>query len=1157
MKNQISPQRHAGFALIVTVTLLLLMAVLVIGFLSLATTTARVAQHDEARATAQANARLALLLALGELQKNAGADTRVTARADILDEENAPVLGVWKSWEGTDHEASGEFAGRPVAPDYGAKTRPVSSGGRFLKWLVSGPATGLSQPDAVPDTSAAPAKVTLVGEKTLGAGRTESEIHLAPVSVAESGRAGSYAWWIGGENLKARLPEIEKSDSYNEARWAAKQKSHGTADPAPFGLEALLSEPAAAGKAISLEQADLLENSGAEPLSQAHFYDLSTVSTGLLTNTATGGWRKDLSLFTERYDDLPAGALPLFRLTPEEDRLVEVPRDSAAANYNSDGFSLYPWASYRGDASRPSGDQQAAVASWRNLADFATYYRNDSPEARALPNDFGVGATAFYEHLHKVRLHPVVARVHWVFSYYSVTRGTQYRPCLLVTPVVTLWNPYNVTLKNINPFRLIMGTGGNSNGDNANINSPLPCVFEYKVGERTSGYRGLLKGYSSYGEMFMSDSQTMSYRIQEVDDMPPGSTAVYAPTANKYATDREDILDLSRGYHGLFGQYFYMKSGHDRASSYNIVAPGNDRIEITNIIFDNEIDSEGSGVGVRMTMRDQSLSGKPRIAFYNMTYPKEVAEELYPLISGNQINDSGPLSSLSVPEPFFAAMFGMRMASNTNIPAKGFLQTSPMVSYTSSDSGHDYKGTKHPVNMPFDFSFMLPSNGPGGSTEPQEMDGEGFIISGFSAGGGLSRCIAAELPRQPLASLAELQHWDLRYENPLPPFAFNLIGNSDATPLIPPDAVTSGADHTRENLQHDDAYCANHLLFDDWFFSSLSTGGSGSFGENGTLREAFEAFAEGSESLINSAYQARFGLSQEADPFETYAGGGDAWRSLAAAIEVRGMFNVNSTSVAAWRALLGHARNQKIPYHGDGGGVELSDEQDHALNRLSIAGDVEAGEFGFSGGPDASQFTGYRILDDSLIDDLAEKIVAQVRQRGPFLSLSEFVNRQLVGDAGDDSLAMAGAIQAALNELEDEGKIYDELKAAISSTNATAGATPPGGGDAEYAYPRAAVGSSVYGITGWPRQADLLRPLAPVLSARDDTFTIRAYGDARDSADNILATAVCEAVVSRSHHYLDASDSSTQADPPARAINQTMGRRFKLVSLRWLSADEL
>ena len=51
-------------------------------------------------ATGRANARLALALAIGELQRRTGADTWVTAPADILDNNNPPVLGVRTSWRG-------------------------------------------------------------------------------------------------------------------------------------------------------------------------------------------------------------------------------------------------------------------------------------------------------------------------------------------------------------------------------------------------------------------------------------------------------------------------------------------------------------------------------------------------------------------------------------------------------------------------------------------------------------------------------------------------------------------------------------------------------------------------------------------------------------------------------------------------------------------------------------------------------------------------------------------------------------------------------------------------------------------------------------------------------------------------------------------------
>ena len=110
---------------------------------------------------------------------------------------------------------------------------------------------------------------------------------------------------------------------------------------------------------------------------------------------------------------------------------------------------------------------------------------------------------------------------------------------------------------------------------------------------------------------------------------------------------------------------------------------------------------------------------------------------------------------------------------------------------------------------------------------------------------------------------------------------------------------------------------------------------------------------------------------------------------------------------------------------------------------------------------------------------------------------------------------------------------------------------------ADYQFPQAAVGSSAYGAPGWIRQADILRPIAPILSARDDTFTIRAYGDARDSNGKILARVWCEATVQRSRNFVDPVDEADSIDTPANQMNQHFGRRYVLKSFRWLNSNEV
>ena len=116
---------------------------------------------------------------------------------------------------------------------------------------------------------------------------------------------------------------------------------------------------------------------------------------------------------------------------------------------------------------------------------------------------------------------------------------------------------------------------------------------------------------------------------------------------------------------------------------------------------------------------------------------------------------------------------------------------------------------------------------------------------------------------------------------------------------------------------------------------------------------------------------------------------------------------------------------------------------------------------------------------------------------------------------------------------------------------------PAPAGSAEYKFPAAAVGQSTYGLPGWTRQADVLRPLAPILTARDDTFTIRTYGDARDRSGKIKSTAICEAVVRRTRDYVDPSDLAEITTLPTKAANKNFGRRFELVSFRWLNEAEL
>ena len=145
MKNS---AQKPGFALIATISVMVLLVMIALAMLALSTTEIRSSRQGSAQAEAQANARMALMLAIGNLQKHAGSDMRITAPADILGSSNPPLLGVWKSWEGSNNQQSGSLKGRPTAPDYASKTKTASQNGRFVSWLVSGAGEDTNPTDA-------------------------------------------------------------------------------------------------------------------------------------------------------------------------------------------------------------------------------------------------------------------------------------------------------------------------------------------------------------------------------------------------------------------------------------------------------------------------------------------------------------------------------------------------------------------------------------------------------------------------------------------------------------------------------------------------------------------------------------------------------------------------------------------------------------------------------------------------------------------------------------------------------------------------------------------------------------------------------------------------------------------------------------------------
>ena len=90
------------------------------------------------------------------------------------------------------------------------------------------------------------------------------------------------------------------------------------------------------------------------------------------------------------------------------------------------------------------------------------------------------------------------------------------------------------------------------------------------------------------------------------------------------------------------------------------------------------------------------------------------------------------------------------------------------------------------------------------------------------------------------------------------------------------------------------------------------------------------------------------------------------------------------------------------------------------------------------------------------------------------------------------------------------------------------------------------------GTPAFVTQADILSMIGPALTARGDTFVIRSYGDSVEQETGVIQSqAYLEAVVQRVIEPVEAIAGD------AFQTNSDMGRKYRVVSIRWLSEDEV
>lgn len=136
-------------------------------------------------------------------------------------------------------------------------------------------------------------------------------------------------------------------------------------------------------------------------------------------------------------------------------------------------------------------------------------------------------------------------------------------------------------------------------------------------------------------------------------------------------------------------------------------------------------------------------------------------------------------------------------------------------------------------------------------------------------------------------------------------------------------------------------------------------------------------------------------------------------------------------------------------------------------------------------------------LKSPVIQKLAMEIIDQIKLRGPFKTIGDFVNRSLNNPKYGD----CGLIQSALNN----------------------------------------IGLDLY-------QYEVLDLIGDRLTIRSDSFKITAFAETKKGKH-----AKCEALVQRVPEYMDSSNKPEDLPQKLNKVNERFGRRFKIISLRWIN----
>ena len=1249
-----SLEKRSGFALLITITLLAFLVLLLVSLASLTRVETQVASNNQQLAQARQNALMALNIALGELQKYAGPDQRTTARSD-MDSTLANTSTQSGRWTGVygrgvataDTVARNLYTDIPsrIAADTAANADPKGNQAVLLNWLVSGnegtrfdpssaadanglidrtkaPTAFVFTPAGAVSLTVAPTAlstdITITGSagsqpaRLLVGGNSANsasdyvaapvvDIAVDPASVPGAGgtnpiTVGRYAWWVGDEGAKARInlpmatTTVAMANAFVSSQRMAIELVDGknaAGSAAPFAQGDLIGSAYPPGQAnlinvMNPAQLPMLTPASATALTTAikyRYHDLTAYSASVLSDTYAGGLRKDLSALLARKNNSS---------------------DPLAPGVNATDFLFTPE-----PATWSLADNTFGVPTWGQLRSFAvTTTQPDGKLVPQLPSATQMG------------VHPVLTYAGIGFAY--VSGGAVGDPInLALYPSAVLWNPYTAPIRGAKyefgwHRSYLASIQLQASDDPSNRQRPTPKISPWSIKETRDFGRGgelLTGGVPPNADGSINISGTGGAPVTSIG--LPGSYIRFVIDASdiELAPGESMIFSLASGgqpYHppGTLNQT-ELKQGLRAATLASTLMPSASVVEQGDVLF---------RVAINPTSNNKTMYS-PASAHATQAHFTGGEGHYY----FGEVSSTVPVGYGPDPARPWYQSFNRVPPGGSGIPAtlQGGLGGSPLLSaaltkpqfMTSasmmfSSSGLRWIAQANPRAQVNTRNLLDQNNAPmsGGAllsdklTANFTVDPSGRVSSGLSldAGVEITDTTLFELrpANLPLMSMGQLQHANLSLlqnypayplGNSLADYRFNGTSGDYRGRLVRTDGVNleqaansdlngpaSYLSASAPNIFafYDISYLLNRALWDRYFVSTVPHAGTGTSADTEVVNIP--------SPLPNSRHV------RQTDVADADLRDGD---KAAAGLVLSGGFNINSTSEQAWRAVLGGIN--KLPY--DPVAASAGSALRAAVPRFAKpTGSAPAS---------SAAWQGYRQLTEPQIAQLARNIVAEVRNRGPFVSMGDFVNRRLLDNPASTTTAGSsrlnaderykGAIQ---NAIDATGTLTGPVSgpftltgtSAVNNVGITTGtataATPftvngvyPGG--SAYTDANLMIGGPAkvapYGSYSafapqFLTQADVLSAIGAGLSARSDTFVIRTYGETVNPTDasNITGRAWCEAVVQRVVEPLHRKSTDVTShdynEPAAASSGQPdFGRRFKVISFRWLTSNDI